>query len=135
MIKLKEFFFYPLLICGVIFTLYQGVLNNEFSGLDDLMMIEENWDQLSSVSHIYTAFTDDVFHSAQGSYYRPMLILSYIPDAIISASKTPDPSVFFILNIVLFTLNGVLVFWFEPIFLGLAGHISSHCLVCRANLS
>jgi hypothetical protein len=33
------------------------------------------------------------------------------------------------------SLFGVLVFWFEPVLLGLVGHIPSHCLVCRATLS
>ncbi len=33
------------------------------------------------------------------------------------------------------SLLGVLVLWVEPIFLGMAGHVSGHCLVCGATIS
>jgi len=112
MAKLKEYIFYPLILTVAVFALYHNVMNNEFSGLDDYLIIEENWDKLTDISHIYTAFTDDVFLSAQGTYYRPLLLVSYMPDVYFTSSSEPDPHVFFVFNIFLFTLSTILIYFF-----------------------
>lgn len=103
---------YPLLIVTLVFLLYHSVSQNEFSGLDDLLMIEENWDHLTQFSHIYTAFTEDVFNGTQGTYYRPIQILSYMPDAFIAHSPTPTARIFFIINTILFAFASVLLYAF-----------------------
>ena len=110
--KLKAFIVFPFVILAVIVALYHGIINNEFSGLDDQLMIEEKWDELSHFSHVYTAFTDDVFNGNQGTYYRPIQIISYMPDAFIELAEKPKPQIFFVINIVFFALNALLIFFF-----------------------
>ena len=92
--------------------LYNPAINNGLSGLDDILMIEDNWDKLTDFSHIYTAFTDDVFSRELGSYYRPIQLLTYMPDAIISNSTDPNWKVFFTINIILFALASILLYGF-----------------------
>lgn len=108
---MKHLIFPIILIIGIV-LLYQDVSNNEFSGLDDLLMIQENWDNLSQWSHIKTAFTEDVFNGAQGSYYRPVQILCYMPDAILSHSLEPQPKIFFQINLILFIGVILLLYFF-----------------------
>lgn len=103
---------FPALIIGGIFLLYQGIFTNEFSGLDDLLMIEENWDYLTDFNHITTAFTEDVFNGAQGTYYRPIQVISHMPDALLTQSSTPLPRVFFQLNLVFFITAFLLLYFF-----------------------
>lgn len=103
---------YPLVIVIGIVALYHQVTSFGFSGLDDILMIEENWDRLPHLSHIKTAFTEDVFIGAQGSYYRPVQILSYMPDAILSGSTSPTPKIFFEINLILFVGAFLLLYFF-----------------------
>ncbi|MGB0805354.1 MAG: glycosyltransferase family 39 protein [Salibacteraceae bacterium] len=110
--QLKAQFLYPLiLIIGTLF-LYGNVVNNEFSGLDDLLMIEENWDHLTDFNHVITAFNEDVFNGAEGTYYRPIQVLSHMPDALIAQSETPTPKIFFQLNLFFFITAFVLLYFF-----------------------
>ncbi len=112
MLKYILHILYPLVIVLGIFALYHPVTSFGFSGLDDILMIEENWDRLPHLSHIKTAFTEDVFIGAQGSYYRPVQILSYMPDAILSVSTTPSPKIFFEINVILFIAAFLMLFYF-----------------------
>ncbi|UTW65790.1 tetratricopeptide repeat protein [bacterium SCSIO 12643] len=114
--RIKASFVYPaLLVVGVLFLFYSSI-HNGFSGLDDLLMIQENWDHLTDLNHIYTAFTEDVFNGAQGSYYRPIQILSYMPDAFIANSDTPTAQIFFIINILMFAVAMVQLYFFLGLF-------------------
>ena len=110
--NIKSNLIYPIIIIIGILALYHTVIYNGFSGLDDLLMIEENWDNLTQLSHIKTAFTEDVFNGAQGSYYRPIQILSYMPDAFIANCKTPTPKIFFELNLFFFISAFLLLYFF-----------------------
>ena len=114
--KIKEYLLYPILLVISVIALYQNVTTNQFSGLDDQLMIEENWDKLTHPNHAYTAFGDDVFGRPKGSYYRPIQVLSYMPDAYIINSPEPTPKIFFIINTLLFAFNAVLIFWFLGLF-------------------
>lgn len=114
--RIKASFVYPaLLVVGVLFLFYSSI-HNGFSGLDDLLMIQENWDHLTDLNHIYTAFTEDVFNGAQGSYYRPIQILSYMPDAFIANSDTPTAQIFFIINILMYAVAMVQLYFFLGLF-------------------
>lgn len=104
--------FYPFVLIVGIYSLYHNVVHNGFSGLDDILMIEENWDRLQHLSHIKTAFTEDVFIRAEGSYYRPIQLLSYMPDVYFSGSNVPVAQIFFQINIFLFMLAFVQLFFF-----------------------
>tara|TARA_R110002050_G_scaffold300621_3_gene471029 strand:- start:2587 stop:4221 length:1635 start_codon:yes stop_codon:yes gene_type:complete len=108
----KSVILFPLLLVALIILLYHPVVNNGISGLDDLLMIEENWDKLTHLSHIYTAFTDDVFSRELGTYYRPIQILTYMPDAFIAHSPDPVWRIFFILNIGIFAVAMLLLYRF-----------------------
>ena len=110
--KLKSIILFPLLLVGLIIGVYHNVIHNGISGLDDLLMIEENWDRLTNLSHIYTAFTDDVFSKELGTYYRPVQILTYMPDAFIANSPDPVWYIFFLINIILFATAILLLYGF-----------------------
>lgn len=115
-LKIKTSFIYPVLLVISVFLLFYSTIDNGFSGLDDLLMIQENWDHLTDLNHIYTAFTEDVFNGAQGSYYRPVQILSYMPDAFIANSDTPTAQIFFIINILMFAVAIVQLYFFLELF-------------------
>lgn len=104
-------FFSILLVVGI-FSIYQNTVNNGFSGLDDILMIEENWDRLQHLDHVKTAFTEDVFIRAEGSYYRPLQLISYMADVYLSNSNTPVAKIFFQINILLFIIAFLLLFYF-----------------------
>ncbi len=103
---------YPFILIIGIYFLYHNAVHNGFSGLDDILMIEENWDRLQHLSHIKTAFTEDVFIRAEGSYYRPVQLLSYMPDVFFSGSDVPVAKIFFQINIFLFILAFIQLFFF-----------------------
>jgi hypothetical protein len=109
---IKEYLFYPVILIIGLILLFHSVIHNDFSGLDDSLMIQENWDNLTDLDHIYTAFTEDVFNGAQGSYYRPIQVLSYMPDAFIVQSDTPVAQIFFILNIIFFVIAILQLYFF-----------------------
>jgi hypothetical protein len=110
--NLKTNVLYPFLLMGLVVLLYHSVIHNGVSGLDDIIMIEENWDKLTSLTHIYTAFTDDVFSKELGAYYRPIQILTYMPDAFISNSEHPNWQIFFIINGLIFGSAIVMLYFF-----------------------
>ena len=110
--KVLRYFLVLLCLAVIALVIYWDVPNNEFTGLDDLPMIEENWDVLQNPSNVINAFKDDVYQKPGGSYYRPIQVISYMPDAIISGQLAPTPYPFLWGNIILFILLLWLHFWF-----------------------
>ncbi|HBA60412.1 MAG TPA: hypothetical protein DCZ92_06275 [Elusimicrobia bacterium] len=63
------------------FLLYNRALSFGFTFLDDNVLILNNLDNLRSWAIIPQAFTRDVFFTAGGAFYRPLLTLSLALDA------------------------------------------------------
>jgi hypothetical protein len=103
---------HPILLGIIAVLVYHPIVHNSFSGLDDVILVEEKWDYLSEISYIPSAFSEDVFLGNENFYYRPLLTVSYMWDVIISHSSEPIPSVFFYTNLFLLTLIGILIYSF-----------------------
>jgi hypothetical protein len=81
---------YPLLWFAIIaFILYGQTINYSYTYLDDQTLVLGNMEKLKSASSASSAFTEDVFHSptGHGFYYRPILTLTFMADAMTSQGK------------------------------------------------
>ena len=94
------------IICITAITLYNRSVENDFLDLDDMTIIVRNYSFLKDFSNAGQAFKQGAFQ-IQGekdtltSYYRPVMILSFMLDAHISPKKTkyPIPAPFIEANI------------------------------------
>ena len=69
-------------ICLASFLLYISTGFFNFSYLDDQELILDAFNFISHPSNILNFFKEDVFHSGNGVYYRPMLTISFMLDAL-----------------------------------------------------
>jgi len=101
--------FKPFLIIFIIgFALYGLTLFFGFSYFDDNALILDNYPLISRVQNIGQIFTSDVFFSANGKfYYRPLLNVSFMVDALTNGSL---PVMFHLTNILLHIIAASLVF-------------------------
>ena len=82
-----------------VFLLYgRTIFFSEYTYLDDYYMIVDYQHLLTNPRHFLNAFTEDVFHTNQGGmYYRPILTVSLMVDALIGGTS---PAVYRFSNIV-----------------------------------
>ena len=121
---------WPLLwIASLAFLIYGQVLSFDYTYLDDNALIKENIEWIDEVSDIPGAFENDVFFQTLstklGYYYRPMLTLSFITDALMGGDTAknapkdgPELTVFHFTNILLH----LLCVWLFFIFLSELGY-------------
>ena len=103
---------FPLLWFAIAaFVLYGQSINYSYTYLDDQTLVLGNLDQLKSASSLSRAFSEDVFHSPSGHgfYYRPMLTLSFMADAMIGKGSF---AMFHFSNILYHVLATFLLFLF-----------------------
>ncbi len=116
----KPKWFLPVSIFLIFITsvlLYHKSVNNAFLDLDDMTFFVKDYSFLKDISNAPKAFTQGVFQGADvkdtgESYYRPILILSFMIDAQISPSPTPEypsPKPFLKANIFYHSLACVLL--------------------------
>ncbi len=77
---------FPLLWFAIVaFILFGQSVSFRYTYLDDQTLILNNLDKLKSASILFTAFGEDAFHSpaGHGFYYRPILTISFMADAIV----------------------------------------------------
>jgi tetratricopeptide (TPR) repeat protein len=77
---------YPLLWITILgMLLYGQSIGFGYSYLDDTNLILNQLNNLGQLSYIPQAFKEDVFHSpgGQGYYYRPILTVSFVLDAVV----------------------------------------------------
>ncbi|HOD12967.1 MAG TPA: tetratricopeptide repeat protein [Candidatus Omnitrophota bacterium] len=99
------------------FFVYGQTLFFGFSFFDDNVLVLDRVHQLRHISYLGNIFRDDVFHLAHhpGSYYRPLLMLSFMIDAFIAGT---DPFVFHFSNILFHVLAVCVIFAvFKSLFL------------------
>lgn len=82
--------YYPLLwffILGLL--LFGRTIGFDYTYLDDHTLILANIEPLQHISHLKRAFSEDVFRTATGGgyYYRPVLTISFMVDAMIGQGK------------------------------------------------
>ncbi len=93
-----------LVICLVCISLYYKSTNNQFLDLDDSTIIVKNYPFLKNAGNIPKAFTQGVFQipgekDTLASFYRPVMTVSFIIDAKLSSSYSPNPAPFLRANI------------------------------------
>lgn len=103
---------FPLLWIAIIgFALFAQSISYSYTYLDDQSLILNSMDKLQSVSFVKNAFSEDVFHagSGRGYYYRPILTLSFMADAMLGKGSF---AMFHFSNIVYHILATFLLFLF-----------------------
>jgi len=90
------------------FLIYSQTLFFNFTYLDDQELIINKVELLSNVKNFGLIFTNDVFFSVDKFYYRPLLNISFMMDAIFGSFLTP---VFYLDNILLHILAAALIFY------------------------
>lgn len=101
-----------LLIWTIGFALYFKSIFFGFTYLDDNVLILDNLPFLQNIFNIFSAFTKEVFevfhilHSS-AAYYRPLLTISFMPDAILGGQS---PVIYHFTNIVIHLIAASLVF-------------------------
>jgi hypothetical protein len=78
----KKTHYFWFLLLG--FFLYLPSLFFDFSYFDDNVLILDKLFFLKNIGNFLRIFQQDVFYSPSGSYYRPILTLSFMLDALIS---------------------------------------------------
>jgi len=97
-----------LLIILFSFLLYFQTVNYGLVKFDDDKLVQGNYQFLSDVKNIGKALTTDVLLEQQTSYYRPVLTLSLMSDALLGGEK---PKIYHITNVILHCLNCCLLFY------------------------
>lgn len=103
---------FPLLWFAIAaFILFGRSITFNYTYLDDQTLILNNLDKLRSASYFFKAFNEGVFHdpSGIGFYYRPVLTLTFMADAMIGKGIF---SIFHFSNIVYHILATFLLFLF-----------------------
>ena len=77
-------------ICLIGFGLYFKSLFFGFTYLDDNELVLNNLRFLQNPWYVFSAFFEDVFHTSfnSASYYRPLLTISFIPEAILTGANS-----------------------------------------------
>jgi len=89
--------------------LYARALFFGFTYLDDNVLILDNLAFLRNIANVGRAFTQEVFHvlHSSASYYRPILTLSFMFDALISGAA---PFMYHLSNIIFHLFSAFLVY-------------------------
>ncbi|MEK7664547.1 MAG: tetratricopeptide repeat protein, partial [Patescibacteria group bacterium] len=80
-----------------------------FTYLDDNALILDNLPFLQNIGNVFSAFTAEVFVALHGlnAYYRPLLTISFMPDAVLGGQS---PVIYHFTNIIIHLVSSSLVF-------------------------
>ena len=93
-----------------VLVIFSYTLSFDFVHFDDTKLVLRNLNFISNPNNIGEVFKHDVFYpDDRSAYYRPMLTLSFMFDALIGKEK---PFVYFLTNILLHIIASMLVFRF-----------------------
>lgn len=98
-------------ILGLGFFVYVRSLSFGFTYFDDNVLILDNLFFLKDINNFFKAFTIEVFHVLHSSaaYYRPLLTISYMFDALISGN---NPFFYHLTNVLIHLSTSIFVFIF-----------------------
>ena len=93
------------------FLLFGQSISYDYTYLDDQKLVLNFMDQLKSVAFVPKAFTEDAFHApaGHGYYYRPVLTLTFMTDAMMGHGSF---SMFHVSNIIYHIMAAFLLFLF-----------------------
>lgn len=102
-------------IIAVGFLVYGASLFFGFTYLDDNQLILDNFSFIKNPANIFNAFDHDVFLSPAGTYFRPLLTLSFMLDAQFSGA-TPFAPIFHFGNLLIhLTASGLLYIFLKKL--------------------
>jgi tetratricopeptide (TPR) repeat protein len=96
-----------LIFVAVGFVLYFQTIKYGYTNLDDKTLIADDKDFISHLSSIPKAFQQNVFKEQTATFYRPLLVVSFIIDGVIGKMSL---SMFHFTNILLHVLAVCLLF-------------------------
>jgi protein O-mannosyl-transferase len=85
----------PLLLCILVLVLYAPSLKFQLTELDDSIFIRENASYNNDLSNLITSFHRGVFAEKKDTYYRPLLLDSFV----LNYKLSPNPRSFHAINI------------------------------------
>jgi Flp pilus assembly protein TadD len=94
-------------IIGLGFLLYFQALGLGYVSLDDEHLIIQNYPHISNLANLPQAFLKDVYWRNPGTYYRPLLNVSLMLDAVWGGIK---PFAYHLTNVLLHLACGMLMF-------------------------
>jgi protein O-mannosyl-transferase len=83
----KKDIYFILIIAALVFCLYAPALNYKFTNDDDVALIQDNYSFYKSPGAVKSIFTQSVFQAnfkSGDSYYRPVLLMSFLTDTRIA---------------------------------------------------
>lgn len=95
-----------IIVCVTI-LLYAKTISFDYTYLDDNRLLQENFWFIQTEPSLLRVFQTDVFLQVDPQYYRPLLTLSFIPDALLA--KTPQNLVPFRVSNLLYHLTATLL--------------------------
>jgi len=98
----------PLLILLLTLLLHLPTARLGFVYLDDDILVLSNHEKLSHISNVGQAFRSDAFFANMSPYYRPMMNVSFMVDAMAGGTS---PAIYHTTNAVLHALACVSLFW------------------------
>lgn len=86
--KLHPIYLY-ISVCVIGFFVHARSLFFDFTYFDDNVLVLNNLPFLQNIQNVFTSFSQEVFHVLHSSaaYYRPILTISFMPDAMIGGSS------------------------------------------------
>ncbi|HBH07589.1 MAG TPA: hypothetical protein DDX92_13400 [Flavobacteriales bacterium] len=83
------------IIVGTIITLF-GILwyidfDTKFTGLDDNLIFDNQWDKMKDYSYLVQAFRQNVFLIDGAAYYRPIQTILMMPIPLLTGTPNPYP--------------------------------------------
>lgn len=90
-----------------VFAVYLRTLGFGFTSLDDVHLIQENSENISHWQNAAKAFRTDVYWNSPGTYYRPILSLSFIADHALGGDK---PFIYHLTNVLLHLMGCCLLY-------------------------
>ncbi len=98
-----------LVLCVVTAATFAPIVNHHFSGWDDDKFLSAIWKP--SLERAYLIVTDFDLNYTKEIYYSPLPFLSLMVDqSLVSSQKSPEAWISKLVNLILHTLNTVLVF-------------------------
>lgn len=93
----------------IIVFVYGQTLKFDYTYFDDDVLILHNQDFISNYKNIPKFFTKSVFYSGNGSFYRPVLTMSFALDAMIAGK---NPFIYHLSSLLLHVIVSFLLFIF-----------------------
>lgn len=91
----------------IVVLVYAGSFKLGYTELDDIIFINEQAEYNADISHVAHSFSRGVFHETNDTYYRPLLLNSFVLNAQISGT---DIKGYHVLNILLHLIVVLMLF-------------------------